>query len=226
MADLPTMACLCKANDFGAWKNIFDQHADSKKITLGAKEVELPHTRPEFCDESQTELFLNANTASPNEWAIYIDKVQLPQMGATMGSEAFKEMSDSLGFQMVFGPATLSPPPEGPPPAGAPPADMCAMMEVKDFDAWYSGFMEHAKSKSVKGLELPFTRAELCDDSKTMVYRSLKNPNKVFMTMFAIQGEVLGKALQDANFLKLTDELGEIAESKRMLFMTALPPPA
>ena len=71
-------------------------------------------------------------------------------MGAAMGSEAFKEMSDSLGFSMTYGPAILAPPPEGPPPADAPPPNMCAVLEVKDFDSWYSGFMEHGKSKNVK----------------------------------------------------------------------------
>lgn len=219
------MTCLCKANDFGPWKKIFDQHAESKKITLGEKEVELPYTRAEFCDESQTELYLNADSSSPNEWAIYIDKVDLSKMGAAMGSEAFKEMSDSLGFAMSYGPAILAPPPEGPPPADAPPPNMCGIVEVKDFDIWYSGFMEHSKGKNVKGLELPFSRSEMCDDSKTMVYRSLKNPNKVLMAMFGIQNEVMGKALENANFLKLVDELGEIVATKRMLVMTALPPP-
>ena len=188
-------------------------------------EVELPYTRAEFCDESTTELFLNADTSSPNEWSIFVDKVELPKMGAAMGSEAFKEMSDSLGFSMTYGPAILAPPPEGPPPADAPPPNMCAVLEVKDFDSWYSGFMEHGKSKNVKGLELPFSRSEMCDDSKTMVYRSLKNPKKVMMALFGIRNDVMGKALQDANFIKLTDELGEIADTKRMYMMTALPPP-
>lgn len=187
--------------------------------------MELPYTRAEFCDESQTELFVNADASSPNEWSIYVQSVDIPMMGGTMGSEGFKTMSDELGFAMTYGPATLAPPPEGPPPADAPPANMCAITEVHNFDDWYSGFMEHSKSKNVKGLDLPVTRAEMCDDSKTMVYRSLKNPNKVLISMFAINGEVLGKALQDENFQKLTVELGEIAETKRILMMTPLPPP-
>ena len=251
MAETQTVGCFCKANDFGSWKKyrcwhitilisslltsnlspsllhrIFDQHADSKKVTLGEKEVELPYSRAEFCDESQTELFLNADTSSPNEWSIFVDKVDLSKMGAAMGSEAFKELSDSLGFAMTYGPATLIPPPDGPPPADAPPPNMCAIVEVKDFDSWYSGFMEHGKNKSVKGLELPCSRSEMCDDSKTMVYRSMKSPNKVMMALFGIQNDVMGKAMQDANFMKLTDVLGEIADTKRMLMMTALTPPA
>ena len=102
---------------------------------------------------------------------------------------------------------------------------MCAIVEVNDFDSWYSGFMEHGKNKSVKGLELPCSRSEMCDDSKTMVYRSMKSPNKVMMALFGIQNDVMGKAMQDANFMKLTDVLGEIADTKRMLMMTALTPP-
>ena len=128
-------------------------------------------------------------------------------MGAAMGSEAFKEMSDSLGFAMTYGPATLIPPPDGPPPADAPPPNMCAIVEVNDLDAWYSGFMEHGKNKSVKGLELTCSRSEMCDDSKTMVYRSMKSPNKVMMALFGIQNDVMGKAdLQEVGVARLHGE--------------------
>ena len=49
---------------------------------MGDKEVELPFSRGEFCDEDVTELFLNADTSKPNEWAIFIEKVDLVKMGA------------------------------------------------------------------------------------------------------------------------------------------------
>lgn len=140
-----------------------------------------------------------------------------------MGSDAFKEITESLKFEMLYGPATLTRHPEGPPPPDTTSANIVGIVECKDFDAWYTGFIEHATSKSVGGFKLPFSRSEFCDDSKTVVYRSLKNPNKILLGMFAVKGERI--TMQDPSFLKLIETLGEIPESKQLLIMTPLPPP-
>jgi hypothetical protein len=37
--------------------------------------------------------------------------------------------------------------------------------------------------------------------------------------------EVIGQAMADPEFMKLTEALGEIAESKQMYVLEAMPPP-
>ena len=103
---------------------------------------------------------------------------------------------------------------------------MFTFMEVEDTDKWIEGFKAHADSKTgTWGYEVPITRGEFCDDSKTRIFKSVSNEKRVAVYIEAIDMTVLGPMLGDENFQKLTTDLGEKAETKQMKILTAPPPP-
>lgn len=200
---------------FSEWESIFEQHAKSSKFSNKYGSYEAPISRMECCDESKTKYFVNA--ANGQEYGITLSSVDMEKMGAMMGSPAFKSLTEDM--KMVSGPLSFV----KPMPPSEPVATLLATMTVKDWDKWYAGFKEHSTSKNVAGLNLPVTRSEFCDDSKTKVFHK---GNDVCMVLGDVKMDVMGSIMGDPEFQKLTDALGEIAETKSISVLEAAPAPA
>lgn len=98
--------------------------------------------------------------------------------------------------------------------------DMLFIVDTADASKWHEGFIAHAKSKDVAGLLLPVTRADLCDESRTKVFRSVSNPNRVAMTLYGVNGQVLQECMADPQFGQLTEKLGENLSTKKSFSLT------
>ena len=80
----------------------------------------------------------------------------MAKLGGMMGSPVFGALSVVQG-QKAGPPGILQPVAPDAPPASP---DIVIFAEVKEFDTWYELFKEHGDSKTIKGVEAPFTRAE------------------------------------------------------------------
>lgn len=202
--------------DFAEWEKLFKEHGASAKFSnkYGSYEASLP--RSEVCDESKTKYFRKVGDDSTTSFKAVCFGVDMAKMGEMMGSPAFESMRKDM--KMTDAPPMML----KPMPPSEPEPSLAAIMEVKDFDVWYAGFVEHATSTSVAGLTLPVNRQQMCDDSKTEVFR---NGNHVCMVMQGVRMDVIGQAMGDPEFIKLQDALGEIVEGKQMYVLEAMPPP-
>ena len=100
------------------------------------------------------------------------------------------------------------------------------LCEVADADKWIAGFKAHADSKTgTWGYEVPITRGEFVDESKTRIFKSATRKNVVGAYMEGVDMSKLGPLLGDENMNKLTKDLGEVAETKVMKVVTPMPPP-
>lgn len=107
-----------------------------------------------------------------------------------------------------------------PGPDSPPVANMFAHILCEDADKWIHSFKLHGSSKFGDwGFEVPVTRGEFCDDSKTRVFRCVEDPNVVAIDLIGVKNEVLGPCLADANFQKLEKALGE--KEKAMFVVSA-----
>ena len=114
-----------------------------------------------------------------------------------------------------------------PSPADGPdPPNMFFYVEVADVEKWVAGFKAHGTSKSgTWGYEVPVSRADFCDESKTVVYRCATNKNLVGAYMEGVRMDVLGPLLADEKMAKLTADLGEKEGTKVMKVVKPMPPP-
>ena len=202
--------------EWSEWEKIFLEHGTSAKFSNKYGSYEAPIARSEAMDESKTRYYRKVGEETTTSFKVACYGVDMAKMGEMMGSPTFESMRKDM--KMTDAPPMMLKPM---PPSEAEPS-LAAIMEVKDFDVWYAGFMQHASSTNVAGLTLPVSRSQMCDDSKTEVYR---NGNNVCLVMQGVRMEVIGQAMADPEFMKLTEALGEIAESKQMYVLEAMPPP-
>lgn len=213
MATAAAMGVMITMNDFNAWYSIFKEHKTNKSI----QGYDLPHSRSEFCNEDKTAVYVNI--ADPNDAIIYVEDVDMPKMGATMGHEEFIKMTSDMNVQTKLnmlnniGPDTADKP------------TMLIQLTVEDFDKWQAGFQAHATSKTgTWGYEVPCTREEMCDDSKTKIYRAAEGGNKIAICLVDVKMEVLGPAMESENFQKLEKDLGESPEKLVHVATEFVPP--
>lgn len=196
------------------WQKAFWAHGETASHEA-FKGFELPMPRGEVCDESLTEVYKSPDT---NETLIRCGGVN-EKLGAMMGSTVFAGFSEYFGIENAGGPMALSAMEPGQPPA----TDSAIVFgEVKNVDLWLKLFKEHATSKTLEGVELPATRAEMCDDSKTRVYINDKNPNKIAVACYGMTpqfGEVMGSEA----FKTINEKVGLV--SMTPFTSAALPPP-
>merc|ERR1712110_136169 len=190
------------SNDFDGWLATFNEHAESNVV----KGIELPMSRKQFCDESKTEVFRSVK--DPKKIVIHMHKVNVPNLGFTMANPNFVDLLSGYKVETNQMKVGLSPAM-----ATSSTPDMGAVIDVEDFNKWNDGFSAHATSKLVSGLELPVSRSEFCDESKTEVYRSVKNPNRVFVNLAGVDLETLEGVMSDVSFQELTNVLGEKAKT-------------
>ena len=201
--------------DWSKFEATFEEHGTSTTGPLLAK-YEFASPRNAFCDETKTKLFRDVEDESG--LAIFLADVDMGGLGAFMGGETYQKYVADADNEKVDPEAGNVLAPAGP---DAPPvADMFAILAVKDFDVWYAGFKEHSTSKTgTWGFEVPITRSEFCDDAKTRVFRSVKDPNCVAIDMKQVDMSKLGPVLGDPDFNKITEVLGEIPDQKQMYYV-------
>tara|TARA_B110000914_G_scaffold131025_1_gene114482 strand:- start:54 stop:575 length:522 start_codon:yes stop_codon:yes gene_type:complete len=82
---------------------------------------------------------------------------------------------------------------------------------TKGYTTWYKGFIKDNK-----------TRERFCDDSRTLVLRDVKDPNKVSVYLYDVDMSKLGEMMQDPAFEKLALSLGEDLANKKVYTLSAL----
>jgi len=202
-----------KKVSWAEWQAAFWAHADSANHEA-FKGFHLPYTRGEVCDESKTEVYKVPDT---NETLICCAGLN-EKFGPMMGSTAFAGFGEYFGMD-AGKPMGLTAVEPGKPPATD---SVIGFAEIKEVDLWMKYFKEHATSKTVGGVEVPATRSEMCDESKTRVYVNDKNPNKVAIACYGMT-EKFGEVMASEGFKIINEKVGLVSLT---LFSTApLPPP-
>jgi len=223
------MLMACKFNDFNDWFAGFKQHANSKTFAIGGKTFTVPVTRSEVCDEDKTDVFVDIKDS--NAAVLSFFSVDMPKFGSFVELPEFEEMSklayseESPPPELLLDPPSESSAPSTDAPAGNP--NIFVTVEVASADKWIEGFLAHGTSKTgTWGFEVPLTRAEVCDESKTRVFKSALNPNRVAVQIFNADMAKMGNMFADPKFTELVATLGEVEGTKTMKILAPMPPAA
>ena len=83
---------------------------------------------------------------------------------------------------------------------------------MKDADKWIAGFKVHATDKTSEYWEgeVPITRSEFADETKTRIFKCATKPNLVGAYMEGVKMEKLGPLIEDPAMAALKESLGEI----------------
>ena len=182
---------------------------------LLAPPSQFTHSRSHFVDESKTKVFRNID--DPREVCIFLDGVDAGKMGSFMGSEAFMTYNNDHGFEFKKEEGAFLLPAGPDAPAVC---NMFAVVESEDgcIDKWIAGFKAHATSKTgTWGFEVPMTREEFCDDTKTKIFKSVSDPNVIAIDLHSVEQEKIAKCLMDPSFGQLLTAISE--KDKAMYFI-------
>lgn len=216
---LPDCLMMAEVKDFDDWHAGFQAHAEAKTFPMNGTTYTVPLARCEACDEAKTLAF--RDTADPNSVAMTLYSMDMAKFGPCMADQQFVAMSEAAIVSQAP-PLVMTDP--GPTASEAPSMFFC--VEVADAEAWVAGFRAHGASKTgTWGYEVPITRGEFCDESKTRVFTCATNPKFVGAYMEAVRMDKLGPLLGDEAMLKLTKDLGEVEGSKVMKVVAPMPPP-
>ena len=84
--------------------------------------------------------------------------------------------------------------------------DVVAIIPLtKGYIRWYKGFIKDNKN-----------REKFCDDSRTLVHRDVKDPNKVSVYLYDVDMSKLGEMMTDPAFEKFALSLGEDLANKKV----------
>lgn len=216
---LPDALMVAEVKDFDDWHAGFKAHADKTTFSMGGKEYTVPLARNAACDEAKTLVFTEAK--APNKVAITLFALDFAKFGPVMADPQFVEMSEQA-IVSQDPPLIMTNPGPG---AGDAPS-MFFYVEVADAEKWIAGFEAHGSSKTgTWGYEVPISRGEFCDESKTRVYKCASNPNIVGAYMEKVNMGKLGPLLGDEKMAQLTSDLGEKEGTKMMKVVTPMPAP-
>jgi len=206
---------------FEEWYPLFKEHATSNVV--GG--ITLKQSRGNCCDESKTEVYRSVTNS--DFLAVKLCNLDLPALGEMMGSPEFAELVKDV-VKVHYPPMKLvDPTASDSPPLTPTNPDILWTVEVKEFDAWYSAFKEHATSSTVMGLVLPMSRSEVCNEEKTVVMKHVDNKNKVAVMMAEVKLDTMRAGFEGCeNWPKLHDVAGEIASTKTFGIMTDVAAPA
>jgi hypothetical protein len=125
---------------------------------------------------------------------IVIENADFEKIGAVMGGPVFQEVG-ALVWEMD--PATDMKFTQDKPPG--PIADMAAVLTAKDGctpQKYYDCFWAHGDEKelTVKEniFEMDATRREMCDESKSRIWQSLKNPQELMISCYGCDMAKIG----------------------------------
>ena len=219
-----------QVKNFGDWYSGFLQHGSNTTIQMGGDTYEMPLARGEACDETKTEVFQNVD--DPNNVKISIVGMDMAKMGPMLQSEAFKAMGEKALLSQDPPSVLMDMPPPGAPPPSTPPTpppppDMWVVVEVADADKWIAGYKAHATSTTgTWGYDVGMTRSEVCDESRSKVYKSAKRPNVVAAMMCGVKVEKLGPMTTNPNWARMSVDLGEGQKEGQKAIKLMVPPPA
>lgn len=224
----PDMAMMCELKDFANWFEGFKEHATKTTFTVGGKTFEnAPITRSDAMDEARTEVWVDVDNG--NKAMVTFFDVSMEKFGAFMAWDKFKEMSEIAIVSQDPPMIQMDPPAPGapPPPASAGKPTMFVSLEVKDADKWIAGFKAHATDK--KGtwgtVESKYSRSELCDETKTRVFKSKMNPNRVGAFICDIDVAKMGEMMSDPNWATISEFMGEVPAKTTIKVLAPAPPP-
>ena len=78
---------------------------------------------------------------------------------------------------------------------------------MADADEWAAGFKAHAYSHTGNGLwttPSKYTRSDMCDESKTRIFRSAYNPKRVAILAYEMDLAKMGEFMADAAFAEIS----------------------
>jgi hypothetical protein len=204
--------------------SMFKEHASSKTLTTMRPPVEVPLARNETCDESETMVLRSIK--DPNRILVGISSMDMEKAGLIFADPAFVKMEDDLGVKDKDVRSLADPWPVG---QGPTLSHMTCTMKVKDTGKWVKCFLEHATSTTGSwGYDVGITRGECCGESKTEVFTGFaggdmnNGPDVVAVLMYDADYAKLRELSTHPNFLKMTIEQGEIAETKVVKTFTVL----
>jgi len=82
---------------------------------------------------------------------------------------------------------------------------------TKGYSKWYKGFIKDNKN-----------RKRFCDDSRTLVFKDTKNPNKVSVYLYDVDMSKIGEMMADPAFEKFAISLGEDLANKKIYTLNSL----
>ena len=197
---LPDMLMMGEVNDFDDWFAGFKAHATSKTFAMNGEEYTVSMTRGEALDESKTEVF--CEFGAKNKFAATFAAMDMAKFGPVMQEEAFVKMSEKA-IKSQDPPLVLGPMPSDP----AAKVNLWATYEVADADEWAAGFKAHAYSHTGNGLwttPSKYTRSDMCDESKTRIFRSAYNPKRVAILAYEMDLAKMGEFMADAAFAEIS----------------------
>jgi len=207
-----------EVRNFEDWHQGFKAHATETTFSMNGTTYTVSMARNAACDEGKTEVFCDVE--DPNKLAITLFALDMAKFGPVMAEPAFEEMSKAAIVSQDPPSIIANPPGE----SATPNMFMC--VEVEDPEAWIAGFKAHADSKTgTWGFEVPITRGEFVDESKTRLFKSATRANVVGCYMEAVDMSKLGPMLANPEFQQLASQLGEKAETKVMKVVTPAPMP-
>jgi len=208
---------------FDDWLPCFNEHAESTSFTYKGKTHTVTMPRGACTDVTKEDVL--CDITDKNKVALVFRAVDMAKMGAMMSEPAFTEgIKDAVVSQDPPNVATDMPAPDGPPPAGA--VDMFFSYEVADVDKWIEGFLAHGTSKTgTWGVETKYARADFCDEARTRVFRSVKNPKRVGGLVYGADMKKMGEFMGDPSFAKISEVLGVKPETMFMKQIAVMPPP-
>ena len=90
--------------------------------------------------------------------------------------------------------------------------DVVAIIPLKKgYSKWYKGFIKDNKN-----------REKFCDDSRTLVFRDVKDPNNVSVYLYDVDMSKLGEMMTDPAFEKFAISLGEDLANKKVYTLSSL----
>ena len=197
--------------NFDDWYEIFSQHATRTSLSINDSTYNIKKARNEFMDETRTDVWRDINY--PEKVIISCFEVDVPQLvyfckeepeTIRINSDFGWEMDIPIEMSNIYQESVNSH------------ETMFYYLEVENSEKWIRGFKEHSNSKRITGLldELPITRLELCDESRTRIFKHAWKSNWVAVIMYDINTEKLRQIQEDERMMRLTNFLGEKKSTK------------
>ena len=204
---------------FDDWYEVFSQHATKTSLSLNERVYNPKQARNEFMDESRTEVWRDVE--NPNLVLISCYEVEVPKMVYFCKEDPeMIRMTSDFGWEMDKPTEMRNMDPR----SIDVQEDMLCCLEVENSEKWIQGFKEHGTSKKISGFseDLLMSRSELCDESRTRIFKHAWKPNWVAVLMYDIDTDKLGQLMEDEKMLKMTKLLGEKEGTKMIKISKSL----
>jgi hypothetical protein len=222
------LALFTKVTKFKAWHRLFMQNGNNASLGKDSNIYVLPSARSSYCREKETKVFRDVHDEM--KVLVLLTVLDMACFTTALGSPEMKrlkvdlEVSDELPIQLRTT-LTFTEPNDSPAEAYSLwPAkerhDVLYVVQVEDFDWWYAGFVQHGNSKTgTWGFSVPFSRAELADETRTLVFRGINAPNRIAVALFDVDLSKFAPMLKEGSFVRLQGVLGEVGATRSVTTM-------